>query len=183
MSKPIFLLKAYLKEKVPFFPIEKCLISDNYDQLGVTACLIIRKQSDGNFSFANILIDRLCLGVKDAIANCNFTHDEIDVLIKRLDQNGPSKEVSSSYFHNLVYGAIDYATELGFSAPKNFFMAEYLLDQDLVDDGIDEIEMGWKGRPYYIEGAVDNTEKIVRILNSSVGKDGYVFIANQDKVT
>jgi hypothetical protein len=55
-------------------------------------------------------------------------------------------------------------------------MTEYVLDTALVDDGIDEIETGWNGKPFYIQGPFDNHRKIIAALNSSVGVDGYEYI-------
>jgi hypothetical protein len=71
---------------------------------------------------------------------------------------------------------LDYAAELGLTPPKDFYLAEYLLDDNLVDDEIDEIEMGWNGKPMYIEGPYDNTQKILSALKQSVGKDGFKYI-------
>ncbi|GAB1453944.1 hypothetical protein MASR2M47_40000 [Draconibacterium sp.] len=41
---------------------------------------------------------------------------------------------------------------------------------------IDEIEMGWNGKPWYVEGPFDNTHKILSTLKQSVGEDGYEYI-------
>lgn len=168
--------KKYLKDKGRKLPIEMCLISDLYEDNGLTTCLIVRKQPSGKFSFATILVDRLCLGVKNTIVDCNLSPDELNKLVHQLSEQGPYEEVDSTYFHNLVFGAIDYASELGLDPPKDFFIAEYLLDPDLIDDGIDDIEMGQNGKPFYVEGPYDNKNKIISALNRSVGPDGYVYI-------
>jgi len=170
--------KKYLKEKGKKLPVKACFVSDNYENRGLTMCLIVKKQPGGKFSFANILIDRLCLGVKSAMANCNMTDTELDNMLEKMKNNASSVEqVLPVYFHNLVYAAIDYSAELGFRLPKDFYLTEYLLDENLIDDGIDEIEMGWNGKPMFIEGPYDNTQKIIGTLNKSVGTNGYEFIA------
>lgn len=170
--------KKYIQEKGRKLPIERCLIADMYSEQGLTACLIIRKQPGGKFTCANILIDRLCLGVKSSWVKCNFTHDELLELIDKLEQHAPCKEVTPAYFHNLIYGAIDYADELGIKPPQDFYMAEYVLDMNLIDDGIDDIEMGYEGKPMYIEGPYDNKNKIKTALNNSVGQSGYEYIVS-----
>jgi hypothetical protein len=142
-------------------------------------CLIIRKQPSGKFAFGSFLVDRLCLGIKDSMSNCNFTSGQIDDLIEKMASNATVEEVSPVYFHNLIYGALDYASELGLSAPKDFYLAEYLLQEDLVDDDIDTIEMGWKGKPLYVAGPYDNKQKILSALNQSVGVDGFEYIAGR----
>lgn len=179
MQKNTFSPKKYLKEKGKHLPIDRCLISDNYAGQGFTMCLIIRKQPSGKFAFGSFLVDRLCLGIKDSMSNCNFTSEQIDDLIEKMESNSPIKEVSPTYFHNMIYGAMDYASELGLSAPKDFYLAEYLLDENLVDDDIDEIEMGWNGKPFYVEGPYDNKQKILSALNQSVGADGFEYVVGR----
>ncbi|NEW81358.1 MAG: hypothetical protein GZ094_03190 [Mariniphaga sp.] len=168
--------RKYLQENGRKLPIEKCLIADRYIDKGLTVCLIIRRQPGGKYTFANILVDRLCLGVKNSMVNCNLTEEEIDKMLDMMENHTPTIEVTSSYFHNLIYGAIDYASGLGIDTPKDFYLSEYVLDPDLVDDGIDEIEMGFNGKPCYIQGPYDNHRKIISALDASVGTDGYEYI-------
>lgn len=171
--------KKYLKEKGRLLPIHKCLIADGYEMNSLTMCLIIRAQPGGKFTFANILVDRLCLGVKSCMANCNFTAIEIEELIDRIGGQEAIQEVTPTYFHNLVYAAVDYAAELGFKTPDDFYLAEYVLDPDLIDDGIDDIELGRDGKPYYIQGPFDDAIRIKNILNRRVGPEGYEFIVEE----
>ena len=176
MQNSKFSPRKYLKEKGRKLPIEKCLIADLYDEKGLTMCLIIKKQPGGKYTFANILVDRLCLGVKNSMANCNLTPEKLDELIGSMEKHAPINEVTPAYFHNLIYGAIDYAGELGINPPKDFYITEYILDPDLIDDGIDDIELGYEGKPMYIEGPYDNKKQIINALNSSVGPEGYEYI-------
>ena len=180
MQQRKFSPEKYIRQNGRKLLIEKCLIADQYENQGLTVCLIVRKQSSKYFSFANILVDRLCLGIKNVMANCNFTKAEIDDFIDRLQSSGELKEVSPVYFHNLVYGAMDYATENGFNPHKDFDYAQYLLEPDLVDDGIDEIEFGWEGKPLYIQGPHDNGNRILGIINAKVGKGNYNFIVEEE---
>lgn len=168
----------YLKEKGRKLPIDRCLISDAYERQGLTICLIVRKQPSGKFSFANILIDRYCLGVRNSMADCNFSEFDLEEHIQNLEQNAAIEEVSPEYLHNMVYGAIDFAEDLGFKPPKDFYIAEYLLDEELVTDAINDIEMGQNGKPLYIEGPYDNAKRVIATLNASVGKDGFDHIVS-----
>lgn len=176
MKNKEFSQKKYLKEKGRALPIYKCYVSDGYEEKGLTICLIIKKQPSGKFSFASILIDRFCLGVKNSIAKCNFNEIELEEIYEKSSQQGELLEVTPEYFHNLVYGAIDYAEELGFRTPKDFYMAEYLLDETYITDDIDHIEFGHKGKPLYIQGPYDNSKPIIATLNHSVGENNYTFI-------
>jgi len=174
--KTKFSPKKYISEKGRSFPIFQCLISDDYENQGLTVALIIRQQPNDKFMFTNLMIDRHCLGVKSSFCNCNFDKDEIAGLKEKLFLNGDVQEVDSVYFHNLVYASIDFAQENGFSTDKDFGLAQYVLDEDLIDDGIDEIEVGINGRPLFICGPHDNVTKILATLNAHVGEGNYDFI-------
>ncbi|MCF8367134.1 MAG: hypothetical protein K9H16_15190 [Bacteroidales bacterium] len=168
--------EKYIRQNGRKLPIDKCLISENYENKGLTLCLIVRKQPSGYFSFAYLMIDRLCLGMKDAFVNCNVDEMVIDELIERMEENGIPEEVSATYFHNMIYGALDYAEELGLKPHSDFELASFLLNPDLVDDGIDDIEFGWRGRPLFINGPNDNIRRILSILDRNVGSGNYEHI-------
>ncbi len=177
---PIMNCKKYIIRNGRTLPIFKCLIGDGYEEQGLTQCLIIRKQPGGKFTFAFFMVDRLCLGVKNAFVNCNFTEEQIEDLIEKVFRDYEPEEVTPAYFHNLVYGAIDYAGEFGLKPHKDFGLAEYILDPDLIDDGIDEIEMGLDGKPFFISGPYDNVQKILNALDRTVGEGNYTFITRPE---
>ena len=179
MKKNKFSPKKYIIEKGRVCPINQCLIADGYNDMGLTVCLIIRKQPSGKFMFANLMIDRFCLGVKSAFCNCNFDENQLEELKERMLNVGEIEEVDPAHFHNLVYAAIDFAEENGFKPAKDFALAEKILDPDLIDDGIDDIEVGQEGKPLFINGPYDNVDSIIAILNRNVGEGNYEIMLGQ----
>ncbi len=168
--------EKYIRQNGRKLPIEKCLVADGYDEMLLTLALIIRKQPSNYYSFAFFMIDRYCLGVKSTITNCNVIQSTLDDLKSKSSAHyGEMKEVSPVYFHNLVFGAIDYAESLGFKPRNGFETAQYLLQPELVDDGIDDIEFGYEGKPNFIAGPDDNVNLILNTLNRSVGEGNYNF--------
>ncbi|MCK5103226.1 MAG: hypothetical protein KAR17_10440 [Cyclobacteriaceae bacterium] len=176
MTKNKFSPKKYIIEKGRVCPIFQCLVADGYDDMGLTICLIIRKQPSGKYMFTNLMLDRHCLGVKSAFCNCNFDDKQIEEIKQRMQSAGEIEEVDPTYFHNLVYAVIDFAEENGFKPPKDFPLAEKILDPDLIDDGIDEIEVGEEGKPLFINGPYDNVDSIIATLNRNVGEGNYDII-------
>lgn len=175
MARSTFSPQKYIKEKGRALPVEKCLLSDNYSQAGHTICMIVRRQPSGKFMFANYLIDRCCLGIKDTTLNCNLEEEKIEEIVDMMSQNAKVEEISPEQLHNMVYAAYDWGTELGFKPPKEFALSEYMLDSQLIDDGIDDVEFGWEGQPYFLAGPYDDTKRILAILDKNVGKGNYKF--------
>ena len=176
-SKSKFSLKKYIQEKGRVIPIYQCLVADGYADMGLTAALIIRKQPSEKYMFASFLIDRYCLGVKSSLCNCNFDEHQLEEIKEGLRSVGKIEEVNADYFHNLVYASIDFAAENGFSPDKDFDLAERILNPDLIDDGIDDIEVGKDGKPLFISGPYDNVDSILNTLIKNVGEGGYEFLA------
>ena len=176
MSKNKFSPKKYIIANGHKCPIYKCMISDDYENKGLTQCLLIRKQPGGKYMVALLLIDRYCLGIKNAMANCNLEDDELDEIIERSSINSGMEIVDSNYFHNMVYASLDYAQENGFEPHKDFALAEKVLDEQLIDDGIDAIEMGENGKPMFVSGPYDDYNRIINTLNKNVGEGNYVVI-------
>lgn len=165
--------KKYIIENGRKLPIHMCLISDDYINHGLTICLLVRKQPSGKYTFAQILLDRYCLGIKNCLCNCNLDQAGLETLIERSESNGKFKNSDPVYFHNLIYASIDFAAENGFGTPKDFGLAEKILDPDYVDNGIDEIKVGEDGMPVFINGPYDDVDRIIATLNRNVGEGNY----------
>jgi len=176
MAKSKFSPQKYIKEKGRLLPIDRCIISDAYDDMGLTICCIIRKQPSGKFMFASFLIDRLCMGIKSITLNCNTEEDKIEEMVEMMEeQNAPVSEISAEQLHNTVYAAYDWGEELGFNVPKEFALAEYMLDEKLITDGIDEVVFGYEGIPYFFAGPYDDVKRVMSILDKNVGEGNYKF--------
>jgi hypothetical protein len=176
-----FSIKKYLITNGRKLPIQRCFIGTNEDEYGLDQCMIIRKQPSGLFSIAVFLVDTYCLGVKNVIVNSNLTSFDIDEIVSRIAQTSSIRDVTPATFHNHIYAAIDYAESLGFQPCKDFKLAEYLLDPNLIDDGIDEVKLGKDGKPLFIAGPFDNVNKIVSTLNRTVGEGNYDFLLSVDE--
>ena len=168
--------KKYINEKGRKLPVYKCLIADGYEEKKHTLALMIRQQPGGKFTFAYFLLDRYCLGVKDCFSNCNADDATLQKIIDSMAANSSLVEIDAVSFHNMVYAAFDYGVENGFKPNKDFLMAERVLEPDLIDDGIDEVEVGENGQPLFISGPHDNVNKILATLDKNVGKGNYNYL-------
>ena len=179
-GKQIFLSpRSYILQRAQSLPIIECLVETDYKRLGITNVVIFRREPGGKYTVGAFCVDMFCLGIKYAFCNCHLDEEAYEKL-KKSFQSGPL-EVSPVYAHNLIYGAMDYAEELGFLPHKDFAFAEKVLDPALVDEGINEIEFGHNGKPLYCQGPNDNPKKIISHLNEFVGKGNYDFMMMADE--
>jgi hypothetical protein len=168
--------EKYIKTKASSLPYYECFINENWKEQGMATIFISKKQPSGNLLFAMYLVDVFCLGLKNTMVNFNYSLDEYENAKEKLftSQNFISCELVLA--HNIIFGAIDYAEELGFYPHKDFTLSKHLLNNDLIDDGIDEIDFGKNGKPMFVAGPDDNAKLIISKLEKALGKDNFTFI-------
>ncbi|MBP7496833.1 MAG: hypothetical protein KA792_04130 [Bacteroidales bacterium] len=173
----------YIKSKARALPFYECFINDNWKEKGLASILISKKQPGGNFLFGMYLVDIFCLGIKNTFFNFNLSELKYNEMVGKIKEGAdnmiPFNIVTA---HNIIYGAVDYAEELGFFPHKDFKITEFILDPDLINDEIDTIEFGFNDKPYFIAGPNDNINLILATLDRNVGKNNYTFIVSDSNV-
>jgi len=169
--------KKYIISKARSLPFYECFIEEEWKELGLTSIIISKKMLSNNYIVAIYLVDIYCLGLKNTGYKFNLLEVEYENYIKKWHtklNNLVKLDITSA--HNIIYGATDYAAELGFKPHPDFKITEHFLNPDLIDDGIDEIEFGKDGKPLFVEGPNDNVTKITNTLNRNIGEGNYNYI-------
>jgi len=165
-------------------PLGPCYINENWADAGMAVIIITRKHTNGNFTFAAFQVDLYCLGVRDA--SCEFNMHPLDFQEYRdkfsefSDHEISLVEIGYPLAHNIIYGAIAYAEELGFKPGKAFDLVQYILEED--DDRVEliDVEFGLDGKPALISGSEAHTKATIAQLDRSVGKGNYTLILAED---
>lgn len=163
------------------FPIRECLINDDWDQksnTGLTRIVITREQPDGLLITGTFLVDMFCLGLKDThfIANLRpkIYYDEV---LEKMYFDVSYAQCSPELAHQIIYGAIDYASQFGFKPHKDFKMSRYMLEKRGTYPEEHPIEFGRDGKPVYFAGPYDNPKAIIAKLEKNAGAGNYGYIA------
>jgi hypothetical protein len=139
----------YIKTKARTLPIHKCLIINNWKEIGMSQVAIIREHKTGNITFAVYLVDLFALGVKDSA--CNFNQPKS--VIADIESRADFVEIPYSLAHNIVYGSIKFAAKHGFKSHKDFEkLGKYILEPDDEKIPFIEVEFGKDGVPLVITG-------------------------------
>ena len=179
VKRPQMSPEKYIVGKGRDLDFYECLINENWHESGLAIVTVCKKMPSGNFVASTYLLDIFCLGLKNTLYRFNMSELDYEDFIERSYANHAGADKCETVFaHNLIYGAIDYADDLGFLPQKDFRVTEYLLNPDLISDKIDEIEFGKDGQPLFIQGPMDNAIKIINKLNETVGEGNYHYIRN-----
>lgn len=173
--------EVYIRTKCRQLPFFECLINERWTFEGMASLLISRRMPSGKIIVGFYLVDIYCLGVKDSGFKFAIEQYEYRDFISHFSANERIIiPCDLSLAHDIIYGAIDYADELGFKPHPSFALTEYILDPDLIDNRIDEIEFGHNGKPLYTKGPGDNSAKILATLRRVVGEGNFEYILDAD---
>lgn len=165
------------------YPVYECLINASWKERGMANILLSRQQADGNLVFGVYLIDIFCLGLKNTFCHANFSMSnyEGDLKAKIYQEQNPV-ECPVDLAHQIIYGAIDYASELGFKPQKDFKLSKYILEERDKFGEITEVEFGKNGKPFYISGPDDNVQAIMQKLEAKLGPDNFKYFFPIDEI-
>lgn len=158
------------------YPIHECLLNPNWREMGIASILVARKQTDVSFIFGVYLVDVFCLGVKNAFCNANFPLSKYREFRERFVEGNDAHPCTAELAHQIIYGALDYAADLGFQPHEDFALSRCILEErDAVPPNPD-LEFGQDGKPTYVSGPDDHVEAILHHLRTKLGEDKFHFI-------
>lgn len=169
--------KNSLVKRAREFPIHECLINPQWQEQGIATILISRRQPNGKLVFGVFIVDVFCLGLKDTFCNADMAlggyEDSLKDMLYMLTSY---TDCHPGLAHRIIYGAIDYARELGFEPHKDFKFSRFILNKPSETDISFHVEFGKDGKPFYIAGPDDNVDYILRKLSMRVGNGNFDFL-------
>ncbi len=161
-------------------PLGTCFINENWENSREAIILITRKHKQDGITFGYFLVDLAALGVRDCFFRFNMPSGEYQEFMKDFQENGDIIEVDYSLVHNLIYGAIDFADEYGFSPHHDFNITQYILEEDNDAVPLIDIEFGLEGMPTIFCDDDNPMTREITQLRSTAG-DGFYKVINVDK--
>jgi hypothetical protein len=157
-------------------PFGPCYVSADWDDENeptLVTLVATRKLPDERLVVGIALIDRTCLGIKDAYFEGPWTEDDLDEYLEQIGAvHGGMNECESAVAQSVVYAAIDYARKLGFAPHRDF------PEKIFGPRPAELVETPWAAeeRPLYVAGPHDDVDRILAMLDGSVGVGNYDFV-------
>lgn len=156
-------------------PLGPAFVSEGWDVLDEAlpqlVSVVVTRRGPGQILIGSLaLVDRTCLGVKNAVVFPPQTDLELEERIAMIgDQIGPLRRVEPIIAQSVVYNAIEYARALGFAPHRDFPEAIFgPRPATLVDTPLSRV-----ARPFYVSGPDDDMKRILGKLITAVGPDGF----------
>ncbi len=163
----------YIKTKCRELPIKECLINTDWQEGDMANIVVAREQPSGKLIVGMYLVDLLCLGVKNTFYYYSMDTFEYDNLVRDIKMNLDTEPCDYVLAHNIIYGALEFAEELGIKPHKDFGVTRYILAEDDESVAYMDLEFGQDGKPMLIVREGMNAAPYIASLRKSVGEGNY----------
>jgi len=177
---PIVSPERYIRERVRLLPIDCCLISRNWKENGLAVVFVMRRHPKGTVTAGSYLVDTFCRGVCNSHYYFSIEEDELYELIGQYESFGGFDEVRYEEAHNLIFGAIAFAEDVGIKPCKDFALTQYILEDDTDDIPLIEYEYGRDGKYFLCVPSRLEASRYLPALKEHLGDDFDVMIDADD---
>jgi len=172
--------EKYIQTKARNLPIKECWVTKDYKGLGIAHVIVTRQHTSGNLTFGNYMVDTFCLGVKNAMYKYNMPDYEYEDMIEYINSCEELAQITYEEAHNLIFGAIEYAEDLGIAPHKDFKLAQYLLEEDTDDIPLIEMEFGRDGKPHLVVNTRLEASRYTPALGKHAKGEYSVYIREEE---
>jgi hypothetical protein len=147
------------------YPVLDCGATEDIWTEGLGWLWLSRQLPNGSIAIGIFLIDRYCLGVKNAHADITGRFSYESEYLGKMRRKSRMRELAPSAARKLVEGAVAYARRFGFSPHPDYHKA-YPIFGD-IDAGActEEFEFGKDGKPFFIGGPNDGMKRCTEIMH------------------
>jgi hypothetical protein len=148
-----------------------CFVSVGWNDLtdpGLVTLIVTRRLGFDELLPHTLLLDRTCLGVKNAMLSPPMAEDELAEFVEKVGvPHGGLEECEVLLAQSLIFNAVDYAKGLGFSPHADFHEALIGPRPEVL------LATPWSRpeRPIYVSGPDDDVFRIVAQLRHATGGD------------
>ena len=163
------------------FPLFECLISADWQEEnspGLVQIILARQQPDGDVCYGVYLIDKYLLGLKNTFANAGISRTRyVEDVRDRISARAAMTKCPLELAHQMIYEAIEYAAHYGFEPEKDYVVSQLLLAPRGTLEEPYHLTFGKNGKPFFVAGPHDNSQRILRQLEKTAGPGNYDFFA------
>lgn len=172
--------EQYIRQKARMLPVEDCFMTSDWEKVGESIVLVVRRHVKETYTIGVYLIDTFCLGLKDSYYYFSIDKIDYDNLLERFRRNESLEKISYNEAHNMIFGAIAFAEEAGITPSNSFELTQYLLEEDTEDVPLIEYDYGKNGEHFLCANNRLELNRYLPLLDKNLGKGNYHYIVNDE---
>ena len=155
-----------IAKQAAIFPIYESLVPEElFTKNGIGTIIVSREMAYGDLAIGVILLDVYCLGVKNAYFKVVSSQDYKEML-SQISMGENLKAVEPACVRKLVEDCILFAKGIGFEPHPDYRLAHYIFGDIDASECEEEYEFGKEGKPFYVSGPHDSSQKIHKIVET-----------------
>lgn len=178
-QQPAFSPVEYIRTKARTLPIVKCYINESWQEDGLAYIMVVRQHKAGTYTVGKYLVDTFCLGVKDTGYYFSMLPFEFEDIMESMPVE--FMEISYNEAHNIIYGAVAFAEELGIESHRDFRLTEYILEEDDEEIPLIEYDFGKDGEPFLITNTRFELNKYLAIIKKTTGGEVRFMVRDEEE--
>jgi hypothetical protein len=159
------------------WPLHEVILNERWNHpQTLTSVVVARRSPNGYIATGNFLVDRGCLGVKNAFGKL-LDETEYRSFVRQLGEHQDLIQGDVHLAAKIVRDAVAYGRRFGFQPNRDTPQAMYVLGN--VDPDLCTIDIplgGGDGKPFYFAGPYDDVDRIMAKLTKAVGADGFNYV-------
>lgn len=175
--------KRVLREAVDW-PLYECLISKEWrDTRQLAQVMVARRAPDGYIVVAGFMLDLGCLGIKDALTvgfatEVRYREEYRSHLLASQEMIPCDLDLAAK----VIDEAQKYAASIGFKPHSDSKDALKLIVGANPQNCSEVVPVGGEdGKPFYFAGPYDDSDRILRVLDRTVGQGNYDYVVFLDE--
>lgn len=174
--------EAYLKNgsarKLPLF---KIYITQNWETEGHIQLLVSRQHVTGNVTGGLFAVDRWCKGLSSSFYFFNEAEEFIATTLAKFSNTGDLIPCTYVLAHNVIFSAIEFASDLGLKSDASFNLTAFILEPDTDKIEFIDIPCGRNGRVVLSAEVLDaKVMTTLKLLEKKLGKGNFDLILGSD---
>lgn len=170
--------EQYIRQRVRSLEMGTCYMDEDIFKSGEGSVIVTRKHTGGRISAAFYLTDVWCTGVKQSFYKLRLEDFELEEMIEECNVFPCSYEEA----HNMVYGAVEFASEAGIEPCKDFSLTKYFLEEDTEEIPLVDFEFGRDGKHFLVAFSKLEASKYLPLLRKNLGEDGFRYVIEDEEV-
>ncbi len=161
------------------YPVLDSWASESLWVQGLGQVAISRALPGNQVAYAIFLVDRYCLGVKDAMSGFVGQTEYESKFVRPARSNFGMRKLSPADVRKLVEEAVQYARGLGIAPHPDYQKARHLFGAIDPAESREVFEFGKNGKPLFIAGPHDTPERcrqILALLGRSRGEGRFDYV-------
>lgn len=167
--------EQYIRQKARTLPLGQCYMNKNWFISGIATAVVCRCHKMGTYTFGVFQFDTFCTGLIDCKVEFSRDQESYNNIMSYLKDSFKIEPVTYQEVHNLIYGAVAYGEDAGFTPAPMYNLAKCLLEEDTEDIPLINYQFGRFGKHFLLADSEQELDEFMPHLIAHLGKENILF--------